>query len=62
MAKATAIDEAILGHVVQVIGPAVDIEFPAGHLPSLYSALTLTNPGLDSRSDNLTLEVALHLG
>ena len=62
MAQATAKDEAILGHVVQVIGPAVDIEFPAGQLPSLYSALTLTNPGLDSRSDNLTLEVALHLG
>ena len=61
--EATMADKAAdQGHIVQVIGPAVDIEFPPGHLPSLYTALTVTNPGIDARADNLTLEVALHLG
>jgi F-type H+-transporting ATPase subunit beta len=50
------------GHVVQVIGPAVDVEFPAGQLPNLYTALVLTNTDIDARPDNLTLEVAQHLG
>lgn len=50
------------GQVVQVIGPAVDVEFPAGHLPNLYTALSLTNPDIDDQPDNLILEVAQHLG
>lgn len=50
------------GKIIQVIGPAVDVAFPAGHLPPLYTALTLTNPSIDDRPDNLVLEVALHLG
>jgi F-type H+-transporting ATPase subunit beta len=50
------------GKIIQVIGPAVDVAFPAGHLPPLYTALTLTNPAIDDRKDNLVLEVALHLG
>ena len=27
------------GRVVQVIGPAVDVEFPEGHLPAIYNAV-----------------------
>ncbi|OGV66395.1 MAG: F0F1 ATP synthase subunit beta [Lentisphaerae bacterium RIFOXYC12_FULL_60_16] len=50
------------GRVVQVLGAVVDVEFPEGSLPPLYTALTLTNPFIDSRPDNLTLEVAQHLG
>ena len=51
-----------LGKVVQVIGPVVDVEFPDGKLPKILNALKLTNPGISTAKDNLTLEVAQHLG
>ncbi|MGB8932649.1 MAG: F0F1 ATP synthase subunit beta [Anaeromyxobacteraceae bacterium] len=50
------------GKITQVIGPVVDVEFPAGALPDIYTALTITNPGIDDRQDNLTVEVSQHLG
>src|SRR6202142_2795556 len=50
------------GKITQVIGPVVDVEFPAGKLPRILNALTLTNPSISSEKDNLTLEVAQHLG
>lgn len=49
------------GRVLQVIGPVVDVEFDDA-LPEVYLALTVSNPGLDDRADNLVLEVATHLG
>src|SRR5512139_4274829 len=50
------------GKITQVIGPVVDVEFPAGSLPDIYTALSVTNPGIDTRQDNLVIEVAQHLG
>jgi F-type H+-transporting ATPase subunit beta len=50
------------GRIVQVTGPVVDVEFPPGSLPEIYTALRVTNPGVDDRPDNLVLEVAQHLG
>jgi F-type H+-transporting ATPase subunit beta len=50
------------GRVLQVIGPVVDVQFPAGALPEVYTALTITNPAIDDRPDNLVIEVAQHLG
>jgi F-type H+-transporting ATPase subunit beta len=50
------------GKVVQVMGPVVDVSFPPGELPEVYTALRLTNPGIDERENNLVVEVALHLG
>src|SRR5512137_2302896 len=50
------------GKVTQVIGPVVDVEFPPGSLPDIYTAPALTNPGIDQRPDNLVIEVAQHLG
>ncbi|MGE4653227.1 MAG: F0F1 ATP synthase subunit beta, partial [Myxococcota bacterium] len=50
------------GRIVQVMGPVVDVEFPPGELPEIYTALRVTNPGIDDRDDNLVLEVAQHLG
>jgi len=49
------------GRVIQVLGPVVDVEF-TGSLPEIYTALKLTNPAIDASADNLTLEVAQHLG
>ena len=50
------------GKIVQVIGPVVDVEFEPGKLPKILSALKVTNPSISAAKDNLTLEVAQHLG
>jgi F-type H+/Na+-transporting ATPase subunit beta len=50
------------GKVAQVIGPVVDVDFPPGGLPSLLTALTVTNKSISGEADNLVLEVAQHLG
>ena len=50
------------GKILQVIGPVVDVEFPRGQLPRILNALRATNPGISNVKDNLTLEVAQHLG
>ncbi len=51
-----------IGTVLQVIGPVVDVAFEAKDLPEIGTALLLTNPAIDKESDNLTVEVAQHLG
>jgi F-type H+-transporting ATPase subunit beta len=50
------------GKISQVIGPVVDVDFPAGQLPTLLTALRVSNPSISSEPDNLVLEVAQHLG
>jgi F-type H+-transporting ATPase subunit beta len=50
------------GKITQVMGPVVDVEFPPGNLPEIYTALRTTNAAIDDREDNLVIEVALHLG
>ncbi len=50
------------GKVIQVMGPVVDVEFPEGDLPPIFTALHVTNPTIDNTPDNLVIEVALHLG
>lgn len=47
------------GKIIQIMGPAVDVKFPAGQLPSIHNALEVENPLFNTR---LVLEVALHLG
>ena len=51
-----------VGKITQVIGPVVDVEFPPGALPPIFTALTLSNAGISAEPDNLTVEVAQHLG
>ena len=50
------------GRITQVMGPVLDVKFEAGSLPSIYNALKITNPGISDAADNLTVEVAAHLG
>ncbi len=50
-----------VGKIVQVIGPVVDVEF-SGDLPRILNALKVSNPSISEKADNLTLEVAQHLG
>jgi F-type H+-transporting ATPase subunit beta len=50
------------GKVTQVLGPVVDVEFPPGDLPPIFTALRVTNASLGKEEGNLVLEVAQHLG
>ena len=45
------------GQIAQVMGPVVDIEFPAGDLPEIYHAVEIPRNG-----DKLVAEVQQHLG
>ena len=47
------------GQVRQVIGPTVDLEFPADALPLILNAVRVVDEG---RKINITVEVAQHLG
>jgi F-type H+-transporting ATPase subunit beta len=38
------------------------VEFPQGKLPTIYTALTISNPAINDEADNLVIEVAQHLG
>lgn len=48
----------IIGHVTQVMGAVVDVEYPTGQLPAIYEALEINREGQES----LVLEVQQHLG
>jgi F-type H+-transporting ATPase subunit beta len=50
------------GRITQIIGPVVDVEFPPGAVPAIYSALKVTNKTISDAGWNLVLEVAQHLG
>jgi F-type H+-transporting ATPase subunit beta len=47
------------GSIAQIFGPVVDVRFPSGKLPAIYSAVQIEDKARDIR---LTLEVAQHLG
>ncbi|MFJ7371444.1 F0F1 ATP synthase subunit beta [Lysinibacillus sp. NPDC098008] len=50
------------GHVIQVMGPVVDVKFDNGHLPAIYNSLTVKIERPNEEPTILALEVALHLG
>src|SRR6185369_10993285 len=49
---------ASVGQVIQITGPVVDIEFPAGELPAILNAVEIDRED----QDPLVCEVAQHLG
>ena len=52
-----------IGRVSQVIGPAVDVEFPEGKQPSIYTALRITSTGFNVPAPmDVMVEVQQHLG
>ena len=53
-----AIARPAIGRVIQITGPVVDVEFPAGQLPRIYNAVSI------SRADGVQIvcEVQQHLG
>jgi F-type H+-transporting ATPase subunit beta len=54
--------ELATGKITQVTGAVVDVQFPEGRLPTILTALKVSNPSISDAPDNLTLEVSLHLG
>jgi len=56
--KITKPKEENLGHIVQIIGPVLDVAFEEGHLPQIYEALRIAR---DDKSE-LVAEVQQHLG
>src|SRR5579885_1264995 len=60
MATATAIHN--IGKVVQVIGPVLDVEFEAEHLPELYNALDISAKAEDGSDIRVVAEVQQHIG
>ncbi|HVO36215.1 MAG TPA: F0F1 ATP synthase subunit beta [Gemmatimonadales bacterium] len=52
-----------IGKVVQVIGPVIDVEFEAEHLPELYAALRVDAPApAGGEPVRLVAEVQQHIG
>src|SRR4051812_27966073 len=52
-----------IGKIVQVIGPVIDVEFEAGHLPEIYNALRVVSDGKTGGAElDVVCEVEQHLG
>ncbi|PYR22914.1 MAG: F0F1 ATP synthase subunit beta, partial [Acidobacteria bacterium] len=52
-----------IGKIVQIIGPVVDVEFEAGHLPEIYHALRISTTAKEGREPiDIIVEVEQHLG
>jgi len=52
-----------VGRVVQVAGPAVDIQFAEGHVPIIYTAIRITSEGFNVPEPiDIIVEVAQHIG
>jgi F-type H+-transporting ATPase subunit beta len=52
-----------IGRVIQIAGPAVDVQFQEATMPPIYQAVRITSEGFDVPSPiNVILEVQQHLG
>jgi F-type H+/Na+-transporting ATPase subunit beta len=60
MAATTAIKN--IGKIVQVIGPVLDVEFEAEHLPELYNALDIIGKAATGEDIHVVVEVQQHIG
>ena len=52
-----------IGKVIQISGPAVDVQFDEHHMPPIYQALRITSEGFDVPTPmSVIVEVQQHLG
>src|SRR5579885_3675763 len=55
--------DVVQGKVIQVAGPAVDIQFPEGQIPVINTAIHITSEGFQVPTPiNVITEVAQHIG
>jgi len=53
----------VIGKVVQVTGPAVDCEFPEGHIPLVHTAIRITSDGFNvPQPIDIICEAQQHIG
>jgi F-type H+-transporting ATPase subunit beta len=53
----------VTGKVIQIAGPAVDIQFPEGQIPAINTAIRITSEGFDVPAPiDVICEVAQHIG
>ena len=53
----------VIGKVIQVAGPAVDVEFPEGQIPVIRTAIRITSEGYKVPDPiDIICEVAQHIG
>src|SRR5512147_1398902 len=50
------------GKIVAIIGPVLDVEFDAGHLPDIYNALRIQAKTAETGAIDIIAEVEQHLG
>lgn len=50
------------GKITQILGAVVDVQFESNKLPEIYTALSVSNPVISERENNLVLEVVRHMG
>ncbi len=58
---ATSVAPGATGRIARVIGPVVDVEFPADAIPTIYNALT-TELEVNGAKRTITFETSQHLG
>ena len=53
----------VVGKVIQVMGPVIDVRFEGEHVPNIYNAVRVTSEGMDTPvAIDIIVEVAQHLG
>ncbi len=55
--------ETVVGKIIQVAGPAIDVQFPEGQIPVIYTAIRITSEGYTTPAPiDIIAEVAQHIG
>ncbi len=63
MASTMALTGLKVGKVIQIAGPAIDIQFAEGEIPVIHEALRITSEGFNVPEPiNIIVEVAQHIG
>jgi F-type H+/Na+-transporting ATPase subunit beta len=58
----TTANKTNIGQITQIIGPVVDVKFPAGQMPRIYNALKITGKNAAGQDVSVTCEVQQLLG
>src|SRR6476469_6106329 len=59
----TAVATPAIGKVIQIAGPAIDIQFPEGQIPQIHTAIRVVSEGFDvPKPIDIVVEVAQHIG
>src|SRR3982751_5198052 len=63
MSAVADVSASVTGKVIQVAGPAVDIQFAEGQVPVIHTAIRIVSDGFQAETEiDLVCEVAQHIG